>query len=226
MNGPILPGESLATVRSIPTNHTAPQTMATATAQPIRQCKVTTKSGEFMAPAHWLGQHLAVTAPADKERTFAVQRGRWVITHRGTGLQACTLETTKAAAIKFARAWDQRFALITATGTAHNWPHKEAFGRAVARINLPNVPGRATFHHNNDDDGTGTGTAGELAAAAGIPIDQAGGVLRIRWRGKFWPAPSDAELELWTLDSCCETPDGRTVEPDHPESWLRILRLV
>jgi hypothetical protein len=28
------------------------------------------------------------------------------------------------------------------------------------------------------------------------------------------------------MDSCCETPDGRTVEPDHPESWLSILNLI
>jgi hypothetical protein len=24
----------------------------------------------------------------------------------------------------------------------------------------------------------------------------------------------------------CETPEGDTVEPDHPHSWLRILKLI
>jgi hypothetical protein len=38
--------------------------------------------------------------------------------------------------------------------------------------------------------------------------------------------PTMAELEHWTLDSVCETPDGRTVEPDAPDAWLRLLALV
>jgi hypothetical protein len=186
---------------------------------PIRQCRIATKDGEAMAPAAWLGQHLAVTVPCDEARLFPVIRGQWVITHRGTGLSAGTLLTTKANAIKIAKSWDAKFAHITESGTAHSWPHKEAWGNLVNSINCPWATGR-------QDPDDSTATAGELAARAGIPIDQAGGSLKIQWRGKFWPAPSDAELDFWTFDSCCETPDGRTVEPDHPESWLRILRLV
>ena len=230
MNGPILPGESLATVRAIPTRTTAPHPMTTSTAHMLRRCNVALNNRDgshtlALAPAAWLGQFIAVTPPAGADRSFSVQRGLWVITHRACGLSFAQLRCSKRDAIALAKAWDQRCGTVD-PANARSWPHCEEWGKAVARINLPNIPGRATFHHNEDEDGSSTGTAGELAAAAGIPIDQAGGALRIHWRGKFWPAPSDAELEFWTLDSCCETPDGRTVEPDHPESWLRILRLV
>jgi len=186
---------------------------------PIRQCRITTKDGDTMAPAVWLGQHLAVTIPCDKARLFPIVRGQWVITHRGTGLSAGLLFTPKANAIKIAKSWDSKFAYVTETGNVHNWPHREAWCNIVRGINYPCATGR-------EDSSDSTETASVLAACAGIPIDPAGGSLKIQWRGEFWPAPTDSELEFWTFDSVCETPDGRTVEPDHPESWLRILRLV
>jgi hypothetical protein len=34
------------------------------------------------------------------------------------------------------------------------------------------------------------------------------------------------QLEAWVLDSVCETPEGDIVEPDHPDSWLSLLRLI
>jgi hypothetical protein len=202
--------------------------MATSTAQTIRRCNVALNNRDgshtlALAPAAWLGQFIAVTPPAGADRSFTVQRGLWVITHRGCGLAFAQLRCTKRDAIALARAWDQRCGTVD-PADARSWPHCEAWGKAVAKVNRPNETTRWGIHAVND--GASTGTAGELAAAAGIPIDQAGGVLKIKWRGKFWPAPSDAELDFWTFDSCCETPDGRTVEPDHPESWLRILRLV
>jgi hypothetical protein len=40
------------------------------------------------------------------------------------------------------------------------------------------------------------------------------------------PLPSIDAMMEWTLDSVCPTPDGRILEPDHPDSWLRILGLV
>ena len=48
----------------------------------------------------------------------------------------------------------------------------------------------------------------------------------IVWRGKVCDVPSLDELEEWAYDSGCETPDGDWVEPDHPDSWLRILRII
>lgn len=182
-------------------------------------CRIATTKGDAMAPAHWLGQHVAVTPPCDKARKFPTVRGQWVITHRGCGLQAATLLCSKRQAVAIARQWDHRFALIN-PADARLWPWRLQWGELVASINRP---WQTTAEPAADDS---TDTAGELAARAGLPIDQAGGSLRILWRGKFWPAPTDCELELWTLDSCCETPDGRTVEPDAPDSWLSILRLI
>lgn len=197
--------------------------MTVTTAQPLKRCKVALRNAdgtttETMAPAHWLGQTIALTAPAGTARDFAPVRGQWVITHRGCGLSAGTLHCSKKRAVAIARQWDARFASIDASD-ARSWAHCEAWGNVVRGINYPSNAGRV-----EPDDSTAT--AGELAARAGIPIDQGGGVLRIFWRGKFWPAPTDAELDWWTFDSCCETPDGRTVEPDAPDSWLSILRLV
>ncbi len=48
----------------------------------------------------------------------------------------------------------------------------------------------------------------------------------ITWRGRSYDTPSLEELELWAFDSVCETPDGDTVEPDHPDSWLSLLGLI
>lgn len=199
--------------------------MTTATAKPPELCKValTDKTGtvsEVMAPAHWLGQFIAVTAPAGAARDFAPCRGLWVITHRGCGLSAGTLRCSKKRAIAIARQWDGRFGCID-PADARSWPWGKQWGELVQSINAPWAdPAPRT------ESGDSTETAGLLAAQAGIAIDQAGRGLRIQWRGKFWPAPTDTELDWWTFDSCAETPDGRTVEPDHPESWLRILRIV
>jgi hypothetical protein len=181
-------------------------------------CRVATKTGDATAPAHWVGQWVALTPPCDSARRFPVCRGQWVITHRASGLSAGTLLCSKRRAAEIARQWDRRFALID-PADARAWPFARQWADRVASINAPwREPAPAA-----DDS---TETACELAARAGLPIDQAGGVRRIWWRGKFWPAPSDAELEFWALDSCCETPDGRTVEPDAPDSWLAILRLI
>jgi hypothetical protein len=48
----------------------------------------------------------------------------------------------------------------------------------------------------------------------------------IIWKGSEYDAPDMDTLEEWAFDSVCETPDGVTVEHDHPDSWLRLLGLV
>ena len=53
-----------------------------------------------------------------------------------------------------------------------------------------------------------------------------GGWPWIRWRGRWWPVPTVGEAHAMALDSVAETPDGRTVEPDAPDSWPRILGLI
>ena len=48
----------------------------------------------------------------------------------------------------------------------------------------------------------------------------------IIWRGIEYEVPDAHTLEMWVFDSVCETPEGETVEHDHPDSWLRLLGLV
>ena len=42
----------------------------------------------------------------------------------------------------------------------------------------------------------------------------------------WYDIPTNEEIEEWTFDSCCLTPCGDEVEPDHIDSWLSILRLI
>jgi hypothetical protein len=51
-------------------------------------------------------------------------------------------------------------------------------------------------------------------------------VLKLRFNRKWHLVPTMDEIQAWTLDSVCETPDGRMLEPDHPDSWLSLLGLV
>ncbi len=173
---------------------------------------------KLAAPAHWLGHNLAVHPPVGKDRAFKVSRGHWAITHVESGLMAASLLATKADALKLAKQWDSRFSSINAAD-ARQWPWRKQWNETVARINNP-------WASSDESDAGSTDTAAELAATAGLAIDQAGGSIRAQWRGRFWPLPTDQQLNAWATDSCCETPDGRTVEPDHPESWLAILRLI
>jgi hypothetical protein len=48
----------------------------------------------------------------------------------------------------------------------------------------------------------------------------------VRWARQWWPAPTLGEVHAWALDSVAKTPDGRTVEPDHPHAWPRLLGLI
>ena len=51
-------------------------------------------------------------------------------------------------------------------------------------------------------------------------------VLKLRWQNRWWPVPAMEDVERWTFDTCCETPDGDTVESDADSSWLRLLGLI
>jgi hypothetical protein len=42
----------------------------------------------------------------------------------------------------------------------------------------------------------------------------------------WYDIPCLEDLEEWTFDSVCFTPDEQEVEPDHPDSWLRLLYLI
>jgi len=42
----------------------------------------------------------------------------------------------------------------------------------------------------------------------------------------WYDIPSNEDIEEWAFDSICFTPAADEVEPDHPDSWLRILNLI
>ena len=42
----------------------------------------------------------------------------------------------------------------------------------------------------------------------------------------WYDIPTNAEIEEQIFDSASFTPCGDEVEPDHPDSWLRILGLI
>jgi hypothetical protein len=42
----------------------------------------------------------------------------------------------------------------------------------------------------------------------------------------WYDIPCLEDLEEWTFDSVCFTPSEDEVEPDHPDSWLRLLYLI
>jgi len=51
-------------------------------------------------------------------------------------------------------------------------------------------------------------------------------ISHIRFRSEWYQVPPTEAIDEWVMDSVCETPEGDMVEPDHPHSWLRILRLI
>jgi hypothetical protein len=179
--------------------------------------EIAIKDGTATVRPRWVGQHLAVTPPL-KDGAEKACRGQWVITHTPTGFSCATLLCSLKKATEVAKNWDARFGLIQTPGDVQEWPHKRAWGNLVTSVNCP----RQNWGIVDESDDI----AAVRAAEIGRPIDQAGNVRRMQWRGKWWQLPTDTELELWVMDSVCETPDGRTVEPDHPESWLSILNLI
>ena len=42
----------------------------------------------------------------------------------------------------------------------------------------------------------------------------------------WYELPSFEDIEAWSFDSVCPTPDESEVEPDHPDSWLRLLGMI
>ena len=197
-------------------------TLSTHPSRYLTRCLVATKnhSGhgyiDHSAPAAWLGQYIAVTPPPGKDYSFETVRGCWTITHRGCGFALAQLNCSLKTAVKLAKQWDQRAGSIDLLNPKA-WQYCQQWGGAVKAINCPWQSSDAEDHGE---------TAAVLAVERGLSIDQSGGHKRILWRGQYWPAPTDPELQGWTLDSICETPDGRMVEPDNSESWLKILGLV
>lgn len=190
-----------------------------------QRINIQTTSGPREIQTRWRGAFLAVHAPHGGETI----RGLWTITYQPAGMRAASVAASLKAAVALAKAWDSRFASLDPQN-AQGWPEREAWAQAIRETETPAIAARLARQETqswlNREFGETQETAAVLAAQIGRPIDQHGGTKRMQWRGVWWPLPSDSELQEWTIDSVCETPDGRSVEPDHPESWLSLLGLV
>ena len=189
---------------------------------------IQTVAGPRETEARWIGQFLAVHLTKTWDAN-GPKRGAYTITYHRAGMAAAHLLCSLKAAVKLAKAWDLRFSSLDPKD-AKRWGEREAWGYAVREAQAPQIAARLarkqTKRWLDQEFGAGQDTAAVLAAEAKRPIDQAGGSKLTRWRGQWYALPTDQQLQDWSIDSVCETPDGRTVEPDHPDSWLRILHLV
>lgn len=195
---------------------------------------VAVPTGKLEIPALWVGKNTALHRPVSVSNGGTkATRGLYALTHLESGLSFGFLQTNQKQAKSIARAWDDRCGTVDPTD-ASQWEHREAWAELLRNLNdvwtrthmATTLKVRQQWGSQAPSNGESQELAMMQAANQGLAIDQGCNAKRIIWRGQSWPAPTEAELEHWTFDSVCETPDGRTVEPDHPESWLRILGLI
>lgn len=219
----------------------------------MQTISVQTKDGHARTvPAVWLGRFLAVHRPLSNKYPDGLSNlpRHWSISHYGIGLGAAIgINVAQRDAIALARLWDAAFAEITAEG-ARQWPWAsrwiddvkraqagrpiigprelsplEALESAGTYAEVSAAVARAMGHtFASDSEAAEQFPAREVIAADRLR-DGADG-LEMAWRGQWWPVPTFGEVEAWALDSVAETPDGRTVETDHPEAWTRLLGVV
>lgn len=216
----------------------------------MKTISVQTKDGHGRTvPAVWLGQFLAVHRPLSNKNPDGLSNlpRHWSISHHGIGLGAAVgIDIAQRNAIALARVWDAAFAEITAEG-ARQWPLAkrwvddvrraqagrpiigpreltplEALESAGTYAEVSAAVARAMGHtFASDSEAAEQFPAREIIAADRLR-DGADG-LEMAWRGQWWQVPTFGEVEAWALDSISETPDGRTVEPDAPDAWTRLL---
>lgn len=188
---------------------------------PSQTVTITTHKGPVDVAARWRGQALAVHAPfRDGD---PVPRGQWMITHHASGLAAGKFRGSLRDAIKIARLWDGAFVTVTASN-GHQWALARQWSAVVNRETPPHAPFHGPEPSTNVHPARPETVRLALDAGRGVRFD--GDTWLMQWHGRWWPLPTMTELENWTFDSVCETPDGRTVEPDAPDAWLRLLALI
>jgi len=73
----------------------------------------------------------------------------------------------------------------------------------------------------NPETGARVRMTGDVVAFKGP--DPLTPVLRLWFRHEWFDVPIIAQCMEWTVDGMSETPDGQSVEPDDPDSWLSLL---
>jgi hypothetical protein len=207
---------------------------------------VTTLSGSREITAAWVGAHLSVHRPVLRDGAPAAPKA-WSITHNASGLSmGGTLTTTKPEAIALAKLWNTAAAEID-PANPRGWRYLETWRLDVAAVEhrrIAELVGPVLPDHPNYGDvaaaiaaalDTGYAATTDNEAGEQYPARETVAADRLRdgadglemlWRGKWWPVPTFGEVEAWALDSLAETPDGRTVEPDAPDSWPHLLGVV
>ena len=108
-------------------------------------------------------------------------------------------------------------------------PETQAIAETFGYVPFSEEEGQEQFQAdtNWDPDKGGVPTTGSV-------YRNKRGVLRCYWKPKcseeelegWYDIPTNEEIEEWSFDSICFTPGEDEVEPDHPDSWLRILGLI
>lgn len=215
-----------------------------ATTKPAPTLTIATTKGQREIPAIWRGRNIAVHARF-ANGTLSPLRGQYGITHLATGYSCGAFQCSKARVLKLARLWDARFGDLTVAGAERSWRYRYTYTADVRRVLDGEAPeGPVLPDHPTSGDvaaaissaiGGNYAPAAPDDAAAQYPAHEtvAASLLRtgadgaeLLWRGRWWPVPTLGEVEAWCLDSVAETPDGRTVEPDAPDAWPRLLGVM
>lgn len=215
---------------------------------------IQTYAGDRTTSTVWCGKSLAVHRPASKTDPsgFSTEPKRWAITHHPSGLAACpSFDGTRNDAIALAKLWDAAFCeLDPVKPDARAWRYSKTWmedckrAQLPASLNLPRPVGPVLPDHPTPSD-VGRAIAAAVDATYESPTQSEAeeqfpanetvpanrlrtrdGILQLRWAGQWWDVPTVGEIEAWVYDSVCESPEGDSVEPDHPESWLSILGII
>jgi hypothetical protein len=213
----------------------------------------TAHTGPREVPTKWTGQWLAVHRPVRREG-LSSEPALWTLTLCPLGLAGGELAAPLRAVVALAKAWDcpaAQWADVVGATTATAWRWRDRFRDDMARVRAgrpPLGPRELSPLEAIEAAGTAADVAAAVAAAMGaprlndseaaepFPVAEVMPADRVRldpegwpevlWRGQWWPAPTFGEAEGMAFDSLAETPDGRTVEPDAPDSWPRLLGLA
>ena len=112
--------------------------------------------------------------------------------------------------------------------TAPHWEHVAleqvalgvTVGRRGDRVMIIRSPHGGRARLRDPETGRPLLTTGDVAAFGPHRV------LRLYYGTQWHLVPSHEAALRWTLDGLAESPDGRTVEPDAPDSWLALLGLV
>ncbi len=216
-------------------------------AQATTPISIATSTGSVDVDTVWIGANLAVHRFYTVDPTVVAAPGHWAVTAHKLGLAACGhFRGSKAAAVRLAKLWDNAFEGVTAEN-ARQWRYRQTWAADCAAAQLgaigdlagPVLPDHPTSGDvaaaisraigGNFEPATGDEAAEQYPAHETAPhrsLRTGADGDEISWGGRWYPVPTIGEVEAWICDSVCETPNGSTVEPDHPESWLSILGLI